>query len=882
MIAFEELSKRVEEIVISNSEEEFIYDFLLAFEFPKSSISRLKNGSYDELNEKNKVLWKKNLLFNRTEDDDVHSTIDNLIKDVNALKTKPRFIIVTNFKTFLSVDTKTNFTLDIEFKNLSNHAEFFLPWTGQEKSILSNENPADIKAALRMGQLYDIVVEDNGYLEESEESKHTLNVFFTRLLFCFFAEDAGIFEENQFIKSIDSHTKNDGSDLKEYLEEMFVSFNVEDRSEVPNYFLSFPYVNGNLFNEIVPIPKLSKKARDIIISSGELDWVSINPDILGSMMQAVIDPEERSEDGVHYTSVSNIMKLIGPLFLDSFKEDLNLAGNNEKKLRELLNRLYNTIVFDPACGSGNFLVISYKELCKIEIEIFKKLQALSFGWNLAVSGIKLSQFYGIEIDDFRHEAAKVSLWLAKHQMNLEFEDVFGEAEPALPLVNITSIVKGNALRLSWQEICPISNEHAYHVVGNPPYAGSRNQKSWHKEDLEYVFKGIKDFKKLDYVSAWLYLGKKHIENKNANLAFVCTNSISQGEQVPILWPNIIDDQTELNFVHKSFIWKNNARSNAGVSVIIVGLGRGKKDKYIYEENKFTKVDNITPYLTPGENTFVFKEDRPISKLPVMIYGNEPRENGNLLLTRDEKAVLLSESPELEPYIKKVSGSNELINNIERYCLFDVDDSLLKIENTNIKNRLDNVKKYRENNSRKGTRDYASRPSLFTSITYKEKNALVIPIVSSENREYIPFGFVDKDVIVLNSAQVVYVDSDIYILSVISSKMHMLWTKLLAGRLRSDIRYSSQFCYNTFPFPPISSSQENYLEELAFNLIDEREKYPEMNLGQIYSINKMPAGLKKAHENIDLFVEACYSKKVFNADDERLNHLLTLYSSMKEN
>ena len=427
---------------------------LRAYDLPKASITRLKNGQYNQSKNDGEVLWKKKLCFRHAAEEDLHECIDRLKSEKAVTRHAPRFIIVTDFETLLALDTETGDTISPEIDKLADHFDFFLPWAGMEKSQIQSESLADVKAAEKMGRLYEMILTDNSV--ETEKQRHALNIFLSRLLFCFFAEDTEIFESDQFTNAIASHTAEDGSDLQGYLQKLFAVLATEDRKSFPKFLQDFPYVNGGLFCEDYPVPVFTSKSRKIIIECGSLNWKSINPDIFGSMIQAVVHSEERGQMGMHYTSVVNIMKVIEPLFLNELKEELDAAGTSKKKLDALLKRLYNLRIFDPACGSGNFLIIAYKELCRLEIEIFDRLgrSGKSVQMDLFRSNLQLTQFYGIELDDFAHETAKLSLWLAEHQMNLEFKKVFGATRPTLPLQDGGNIVCGNATIEDWEEVCP--------------------------------------------------------------------------------------------------------------------------------------------------------------------------------------------------------------------------------------------------------------------------------------------------------------------------------------------------------------------------------------------------------------------------------------------
>ncbi len=664
-----------------SSQNEFIYQLLLAYNFPKSSITRLKKGDYNQSKNEAEILWKKKLFFKVEVQQDLHLIIDEAQKDKTILKHNPRFMIVTNFKTLLAVDTKVGDSLDILLDKLSENYAFFLPWAGMEKTQIQSLNLADVKAAEKLAQLYDIIIQENHI--ESETERHGLNIFLSRLLFCFFAEDTGIFEDNQFTNAIASHTSDDGRDCQDYLIALFKVLNVKERSDEPAHLKAFPYVNGGLFSTDYPAPKLNAKARQMIVDAGTLNWKQINPDIFGSMMQAVVHSDQRGSLGMHYTSVANIMKVIEPLFLNELKQQLENAGNNEKKLIKLLDRLYHLRLFDPACGSGNFLIIAYKELCKCEIEAFKKLQEINpTKWlvadGMAISGIQLTQFYGIELDDFAHETAKLSLWLAEHQMNLAFKAVFGSAKPTLPLQDGGHIVCGNATRLDWEEVCPIEEKAEIIILGNPPFYGKKEQSKEQKSEIKTLFKGISGFGVLDYVCCWYLKATIMINNTDHKCAFVSTNSIVQGEQSSILWGYLNSNfGVNIFFAHRSFKWKNNAKGNAAVHCVIVGFSHSNiSSKYIYIYKNYDqvlsvkKVKIINNYLLEIDNVFVKKRTKALSNnLPSLIEGITPLDNGILSFTSEEHEKFILSEPTSKKWFKKWVTGQSFLRGQSLYCLW---------------------------------------------------------------------------------------------------------------------------------------------------------------------------------------------------------------------
>lgn len=875
-----QIEANLQKLIQSVSNESFIYDLLLAYGLPKASITRLQKGGMNLSKTEGEISWKKKLFYKAIDNDDVYKVITEIKADERLMKNDPRFIVVTDFETLLAIDRKNNDTLDINLLEIPKYFDFFLPLAGMEKAQHLSENPADVKAAERMAKLYDEIKKDN--ITETPEAVHSLNVFLSRLLFCFFAEDTGIFEPDLFTNSIHSHTQPDGSDLSGYLEKVFEVMNTDpaDRHCLSAYLDAFPYVNGGLFRTKHPVPLFTRRSRQAIIDSGDLQWCDINPDIFGSMIQAVITPEHRGGLGMHYTSVPNIMKVIEPLFLNELYEEFEAVKGNIKRLNNLLQRIWKIKLFDPACGSGNFLIIAYKELRRLEMKIFKEMDVVNQFHSNQFSGISLASFFGIELDDFAHEVATLSLWLAEHQMNREFFTAFGRTKPALPLSETGNIVKGNACRLDWESVCPKHDGDEIYILGNPPYLGGKGQSVDQKVDLELTFNGSKNFKELDYIACWFIIASKYID-LNSKFAFVTTSSICEGAQVEQLWPLICKGDTEIFFAYYPFNWTNNAKDKAGVTCSIIGVRKvnGNK-KFFYKNNIRQEVQRINGYLTTGAEIYITKSLSSISKLPAMITGNSPYEGGNLLLTPEEKNILSSGFPNSTTFFKRVVGSNEFINGIERWCIWIEDEKLEEAKKIEpIRERLELVKKFRVSGG-EVAKGLINRPHQFRYTYTCKKSLLIVPRVSSSRRDYIPIGFLDTNYIVSDSAQAIY-DSETYLFSIICSKMHMLWVRLTSGRLRGDIRYLSALSYNTFPFPQISVTQKQELEKHVYQILDEREKHSEKTLAQLYDPDKMPEGLREAHHQNDLAVERCYRSRPFETDEERLEYLFKLYEQMIE-
>nr|WP_315163326.1 DNA methyltransferase [uncultured Flavobacterium sp.] len=879
-----QIEQNLQDLIQDFNKETFIFELLLAYGLPKASIARLQKGNLNLSKEEGILSWKKKVLFKPVVDEDLHLAISEI---KNTLKQEQRFVIVTDFKTLLAIDTKTSDSLDIDFTALPKHFDFFLPWAGMEKAQHQNENPADVKAAEKMAKLFDEIKKDNP--DNSPEFTHGLNVFLSRLLFCFFAEDTNIFKKSQFTNAISSHTQTDGSDLNDYLSKLFDVLNTHDRNRgnLPAYLSDFPYVNGGLFQYKHPMPVFTRRSRQAVIDAGELFWSDINPDIFGSMFQAVIRQVENDDNTKHYTSVPDILKLIKPLFLNDLIEEFESAKGSIKKLNGLLARLEKIKIFDPACGSGNFLIIAYKELRKLEIDIINELNilqgksgsgSLDFGSEF-LSKITLNNFYGIELDDFAHEVAKLALWLAEHQLNMEFFKAFGKTNPTLPLRDAGQITRGNACRLNWEEICPKNADDEIYILGNPPYQGARKQSDDQKKDIEIVFGDKPGINSIDYICCWFYKGALYNQKQNSTCAFVTTNSICQGEQISLFWPTIYKLNNEISFAYKPFIWANNAKNKAAVFVVIIGLRLvNNKSKILYFDNLSKHVNNISPYLTDNPNVIVTKKSKPPKGLPELVYGNQAIEGGFLILSPEEKDKLIKDSPLSEKFIRPLYGAEDYMNNSCRYCIWITDNDLPEASSIpEIEQRIQKVKEFRECGGQVA-KSLLSIPYRFRYVHEAKKNLLILPRTISERRNYIPVGFLDRSAIVTDATQVIY-DPEIYIFSILASKIHILWVHAVAGRLKMDPRYSNSICYNNFPFPKISHSQKDELTQCVFRILEERENHSEKTLAQLYDPDKMPQGLRETHRLNDLAVERCYRSKPFESDEERLEYLFKLYEKM---
>ncbi|KAB1554234.1 class I SAM-dependent DNA methyltransferase [Corynebacterium sp. 319] len=865
-------------------DRQFIFDLLLAYGRSKSGVTRLRNNKINVAEDLENEVAQKNVVYFRYEDGDLLESLEQLRVSPLVTKFTPRFVIVSDYDDLIAYDTKTSENRHFYLREIDQHFTFFLPWAGMEKAQYTAESHADVKAAEKMGKLFDELASANPGLLENPDNRHGLNVFFTRLLFCYFAEDTGIFEENQFTNAVGSHTLEDGSDTGEFIKELFAALDEADTSRKPAHLADFPYVNGRLFrtDSALTVPRFSAKAREMLIELGKQIWLDINPDIFGSMFQAIVTPGKRSNLGQHYTSVPNILKTIEPLFLDELREEFEKAYDSPKKLESLLVRIGRIKVFDPACGSGNFLVIAYKELRRLEHSILQRQAELEGTVKLFdKSRIDIENFFGIEIDDFAVEVAILSLWIAKHQMNQELKKLFGVEIPLIPLKETGHIYAGNATRIDWNDVCPNNGTDEIYLIGNPPYVGSSMQTAEQKEDFVHVFNATKYPKKLDYIALWFIKGADYISDSAAELAFVSTNSITQGEQVGMLWPSIFAHGVHIHFAHTSFKWENNAKGAAGVTVVVVGLSTATKaERFIFNEDLKNSVSHINGYLADGPDVFMERRSRPLTKqLPPMTYGSKPTDGGGLSLDALEKERFVSSWPDSAPFIKKYMGAQEFIKGIDRFCLWITDEKAEEAKRVEgIVQRFKIVEKSRLASKKKATQELATRPHKFEHTAYQHTDSIIVSRVSSERREYIPIGFLGPDTVISDLAFAVY-DAEPWLFGLLTSRMHMVWTRAVGGKMKTDYRYSNAIVYNNFPIRELSDAEKQQLTDLALRILDVREYHCEKTLAQLYDPDLMPDNLRVAHQDVDKFVDKLYSERMYETDEERLSDLFAMYERM---
>ncbi|CAD5918817.1 Putative DNA methyltransferase YeeA [Planktothrix rubescens] len=797
----------------------------------------------------------------------------------------PKYILVSDFQKFRLYDLDTDETKEFELKDFVNHVHLFGFMAGYEKRVYRDEDPVNIKAAELMGELHD-------RLKEIGYTGHDLEVYLVRLLFCMFADDTGIFNNKGiFWEYIDLHTKEDGSDLAMHIASIFHILNTSDEKRLKNLdenLAQFPYVNGKLFEETVKPATFDKPMREMLLKACAFDWGKISPAIFGSMFQAVMNQTERRNLGAHYTSEKNIQKLIKPLFLDDLYTEFEKAKGSKGKLETLHKKIANLHFLDPACGCGNFLIITYRELRDLEILILLELNK-SGQLVTDISSIiqvDVDQFAGIEYDEFAVRVAEVAMWLIDHQMNVKVSNEFGQYFVRLPLKKSAKIVHGNSLRIDWESV--VAKEKLNFILGNPPFVGSKMMNETQRDDLLGIFNDAKGAGVMDYVSAWYVKAAELIQNSNIQVAFVSTNSISQGEQVGILWNVLFNEyKIKIHFAHRTFKWANEARKNAAVYCIIIGFANfdiAEKRIFEYEDIKGEPLEiqakNINPYLVNGTDTTIQRRQNPLSNIPSIGIGNKPIDGGNYLFTTPEKEDFIKIEPQSAKWFRKWVGSDEFINNRERWCLWlgDCPPNELKQMPQALK-RVEAVKKVRLESQSIPTQKLAQTPTRFHVENIPSGEYLIVPKVSSERRKYIPIGFSDSNTL---SSDLLFVvsNSSLYHFGILTSEMHMTWVRYVCGRLKSDFRYSKDIVYNNYPFPEnVSDKQKQKVEIAAQKVLDTRAKYPDSSLADLYDPLTMPPDLVKAHQTLDKAVDLCYRPQPFVSELNRIEYLFSLYEAI---
>jgi hypothetical protein len=889
--------------------ELFPFAFLEAFGNKPTTLKRLAEKGKSSTNQSDLpggVLQRNNIHLKVCPEGEVTTTLTALRASPATARHKAKFILATDGKSLEAENLADGETVACEYVDFHNHFGFFLPLAGITTVKQIRENAFDIKATGRLNRLYIELLKDNPDWDKAER-REELNHFMARLIFCFFAEDTHIFYGDRlFTDTIEQMSARDASNTHEVLSELFRAMRtpIEARkaAQIRTWADHFPYVNGGLFAGSVEVPRFSKIARSYLLHVGNLDWTKINPDIFGSMIQAVADDEERGALGMHYTSVPNILKVLNPLFLDDLRAQLDAAGDNPRKLLNLRQRIARIRVFDPACGSGNFLVIAYKEMRAIEAEINHRR-----GEPNRRSDIPLTNFRGIEIRHFSAEIARLALIIAEYQCDVLYRGPKLALAEFLPLKDDNWISCGNALRLDWLSICPptgtgvqlvandlfstpldqaeidFKNEGGEtYICGNPPYVGDKFQTREQKNDLSALVLGRKNIKAVDYIVGWFWKASDYVGLVGGAFGFVSTNSICQGVQVPLIWPRIFQKKQEIFYAHRSFYWSNNASNNANVICVIVGvraISSGKKALFDGDLKKDT--ENINAYLIDGPNVIVDKHAHPINGLPEMVAGNVPRDQANFMLTSEERSRLLSNFPATENIIRSIRGSKEFINGLQRYCLWIADhQAAFAASIPEISARLNRIRHYREAGSERGQLGVET-PHRFEKTKTGKKNSIIVPCVSSENREFLPVGLLPANVIISHAAQAIY-DSPLYVLAIIASKMHIVWTSLTAGRMKSDFRYSSGVCYNSFPLPLFTEQNKADLTRCAEEILLAREHYFPATIADMYDPDRMDSEfplVREAHARNDEIIERIYIGRLFKNDTERLEKLFELYTKM---
>ncbi len=793
----------------------------------------------------------------------------------------PRYILVCDFDRFQLHDLIENKQHDFVLKDLVKNVKLFGFIAGYEQRIFKEEDPVNIDAAELMGKLHD-KLKAIGY------KGHELEVYLVRLVFCLFADDTNIFNKDIFEEYLKLHTRDDGSDLAAQIASLFYILNKPPDGRLRNLdesLAEFPYVNGKLFEENLSQAAFDREMRNILLDCCKLDWGKISPAIFGSLFQSVMNPEERRNLGAHYTSEKNILKVIKSLFLDELYKEFESVKNNTKQLKEFHKKLSALKFLDPACGCGNFLVITYRELRLLEIEILRIL----YKTNQIESDIRnivwvdIDQFYGIEIEEWPAKISEVAMWLVDHQMNMRISEEFGEYFVRLPLKKTANIICGNALRIDWERIIP--KDQLSFILGNPPFVGKHLQNAEQKIDIDNIFSGVRGSGVLDYVTCWYIKASQYIQNSNIKVALVSTNSISQGEQVGILWNELFNKyRIKIHFAHRTFKWFNEAKGKAGVYCVIIGFANydtTTKSIFEYEDIKGDahelKVKNINPYLVDVRDLFITKKTNPICDVPKMFKGSQPTDGGNFLFTEEEKNEFISKEPKAVKYLKSLISAQEFINGEKRYCIWLVDakpDELKQMPH--LLNRIEAVRQMRLKSSKQATVQWASKPTLFTENRQPYTDYILVPSHSSENRNFIPMGFMTKNDILNNSCFSIPT-ATLFHFGILTSSMHMAWVKYVCGRIKSDFRYSNDIVYNNFPWPESpTDKQKQAIEAKAQKVLDVRKEFPNSSLADLYDPLTMPPALVEAHQELDKAVDLCYRPQPFPNETKRIEYLFELY------
>ncbi len=912
--------------------EEFPFAFLEAFGNKQTTLKKLKSGSSNQSDLPGGVLQRNNIHLQVCPEGEVTNTLTALRESKATARYKAKFILATDGTSFEAENLADGETVACDYPDFHDHFGFFLQLAGITTVKQIRENAFDIKATGRLNRLYIELLKDNPDWD-GEERREEMNHFMARLIFCFFAEDTNIFHSNGlFTATIQQMSASDSSNTHEVISELFramcTPLNARESAKIRNWANVFPYVNGGLFSGGVEVPRFSKIARSYLLHVGNLDWTKINPDIFGSMIQAVADEEERGALGMHYTSVPNILKVLNPLFLDDLRGQLEAAGDNVRKLLNLRQRMARIRVFDPACGSGNFLVIAYKEMRAIEAEI-----NIRRGEADRRSEIPLTNFRGIEIRHFATEIARLALIIAEYQCDVLYRGARLALAEFLPLKADNWITCGNALRLDWLSLCPptgtgvrvqredldlwgetreeaeidFENEGGEtYICGNPPYAGAtmkapkdaskelkerlRKENESRKSDLKAVFDHhTKTWKSLDYVAGWFMKAAEYGTKTHTVTAFVSTNSICQGQQVPTLWPLIFKTGHHIVFAHTSFKWKNLAANNAGVTVVIVGLScQISKKRCLYTSNRsedtsVKEVEHINAYLVPDQDVIIKKRPKPLGGLNTMIKGNSPTDGGHLLLNKGEIEGLNLTKIQYQKLVRRFLGSEDSIEGKERFCLWlDNTDVDRLAQNKAISERLNGVRKMRLNSDKKQTKELSTMPFRFGEIRQiGDELPIVIPRHSSENREYLPFAMGNRGDIIADSASALY-DAPLWNVSIFSSRLHLVWIATVCGKLETRYRYSNTLGWNTFPVPTLTDQNKTDLTRCAEDILLAREQYFPATIADMYDPDRMDSEfplVREAHDRNDEVLERIYIGRRFKNDTERLEKLFELYTKM---
>ena len=888
-INYDEVKVAVKALGAATDNDAFLEGFLSAFNFPQATYSRLKAGTNRGVNQGIRIQGNGGVFFLASTAANLNSEFNIIKRNHDLGKIKDAYIVIVNETDVLAFARESGDVLETSKKDLHRYIEFFFSLLGIKPEAASEEmKSADRKAAEKFAELYnELGLRNHNHSGDIAE-------LLCRLLFCYFADSIGVLTNGGLRPLVSNYTDSSGSDTCAFFCNVFEAMKSESRNDLPGYFDKVNYIDARLFGNALPLLDFSRKARGLVLDLMGLDWSEISPDTLGTIIQSIIR-EDAGNSNNNYTSTSNIQKVINPLFMDTLYHNFERVRANREGCEALLRRIRAISVFDPSSGAGNFLLVAFKELSKLAHKIsdaIKNQNNLAITFDYTPSALRVAEsahydtgaliswknFYGIDGDSFSCAIARLGFLFVVCQEARGYADVKNVFRNTIDVLFSDNIIVDNATRIDWETVCRGAGET--YIVGNPSYSGARKQSAEQKSDLIYVFSGFTGISNLDYAACWFLLAAKFICAHGGGFAFVTTKSLTQGEQVQMLWPKLFELGVHIRFAYTPFKWKNDAKNRTAVTVVVIGIVRNTNSQLreLFTETTVLEPRSISPYLVPG-NAIVSGRGEPISNLPEMLKGNMPYDGGNLLLNNTQMSSIISSDERAKKFIRKIVGSKEFIRGLERWCIWvhdnDYDEAMSIVA---IRTRVDEVRASRLANNDRSVKRLAERPHQFREMRETHTQSLVVPAVSSENYLYIPIGFIGKNTIASNLVSIIY-DCETWVFGVVSSHMHNVWAKTVCGKHEGRPRYSLTLGYNTFPFPDITQEQKCIIRDCVRNIIWARERYVPKTLAQLYKDGQVPSDLMEAHVLLDKVIESCYRSAPFTSDQERLECLFDLYNKL---